>query len=236
MAKKSDLLTSFNAAFRGFLYVVKRERNFRIHLCAGVIVIIGSLFLNLPITEFLILILIITFVLITELTNTLIEMLIDNFVQEYNVRIKRIKDIGAALVLISATSSVIIGYLILAKHFPPNWKNAFESIGKSPWYITFVALIIISSLAIFLKFILKRGSLLTGGMPSIHSGIAFSIWTTVTFLTFKKEPLISLLVFLLAFWVAQSRILRKIHKIEEVIIGAILGILITVIIFQIFWR
>ncbi len=236
MKKQNDLLSSFNAAFRGFIYILKRERNFRIHIGIGVAVVIGSLFLNLSLTEFLVIILTITLVLVCEMVNTLIEMAVDAFVQEYRVKAKKIKDLGAALVLLSATTSVIIGYLILSKHFPPEVRNAFENIAHSSWYITFIALLMITTLAIILKFILKRDSLLTGGMPSIHSGISFSIWTIVSFLTFKQEPLISLLVFLLAFWVAQSRVMRKIHRVEEVVIGGVTGILFTILIFQIFWR
>ena len=54
--------------------------------------------------------------------------------------------------------------------------------------------------------------------------------------TFHDFPVISLLVFILAFWVAQGRVLKGIHKIEEVVIGGLIGILVTTLIFQIFWR
>ena len=235
MRKKNDLLSSFNSAFRGLIYILKRERNFRIHVGIGTAVIVGSLFLNLSLSEFLILVLTVSMVLMCETVNTLIEMLIDAFFPEYSDTAKRIKDTGACLVLLSAITSVIIGYLILSKRFPPEARNAFENIAHSPWYITFIALLLVTTLTIILKFIIKKESLLTGGMPSIHSGISFSIWTIVSFLTFKHEPLISLLVFLLAFWVAQSRVMKKIHNVEEVIIGGVTGILFTILIFQIFW-
>ncbi|HPC30102.1 MAG TPA: hypothetical protein PLI50_07785, partial [bacterium] len=54
----------------------------------------------------------------------------------------------------------------------------------------------------------------------------------VSMLTFKTEPLISVLVFLLAIWVAQGRIIKHIHTIEETVIGAVFGILLTVLLFQ----
>lgn len=234
--KEGDVVSSFNSAFRGLIYVLKVERNFRIHIGFAVAVIIGSLFWGLPLTEFLILILVVTLVLIAEITNTLIEMFVDTFVQEYTINAKRIKDVGASLVLIATCSACIIGYLVLAKHFPQGWRSSFENIANSPWYITFIILLLVLSITILLKVILKKEALLSGGMPSIHSGLSFSIWTIVSFLTFKEYPLVSLLVFLLAFWVAQSRILRKIHTIEEVTIGGFVGILITVTVFQIFIR
>lgn len=232
---KNDLLSSFDSAFRGFLYALKKERNLRIHFGIGVLVLLGSLFLNLVLAEFLILVLLVTLVLVTEIFNTLIEMIMDTFGKEYSIRVKRIKDMGAALVLLPASASLIVGYLLIAKNFPPAWRNAFGNISHSPWYITFIILVLIISSSITLKFTLRRGSLLTGGMPSIHSGISFSIWTIVSFYTFRENPMISLFVFILAFWVAQSRVIKKIHNMEEVIIGALSGILITIMIFQIFW-
>jgi diacylglycerol kinase (ATP) len=216
--------------------VLKVERNFKVHLAVAAFVILASIFFDIPLTEFLILVLTVTAVLIAELMNTVIEMVMDTFVHEYRVQVKRIKDISAAVVLVTAVASIMIGYLILARHFPPGLKFAFDNLRNSPWYITFVALFIITVLSVFLKFVLKRDSLLSGGMPSIHSGIAFGIWAIISFLTFKDQPIISFLVLFLACLVAQSRVIRKIHRLEEVVIGAITGILVTVIIFQIFWR
>jgi len=58
----------------------------------------------------------------------------------------------------------------------------------------------------------------------------------ISFFTFKDFPVISLLVFILAFWVAQSRVAKRIHTIEEVVIGGIIGIFFTILLFQLFWR
>jgi len=233
---KGDLVSSFDSAFRGLFYVLKVERNFRIHAAIGTGVIVLSLFLNIPLGDFLILVLTVTLVIVAELVNTVVEMLIDSFIQEYRIKAKRIKDAAAALVLVTAASSLIVGYLVMARYFPPEWGHAFENIAHSPWYITFLVLILVVVTTVVLKFTLKMDSLVTGGMPSLHSAISFSIWTAVSFMTFGREPLVSLLVLLLALWVAQSRVQRKIHRIEEVVIGAAVGILITVIAFQVFWR
>ena len=231
---RGDLVSSFDSAFRGLFYVLKVERNFRIHAVIGSCVILLSLFLNIPLGDFLILVLTVTLVIVAELVNTVVEMLIDSFIKEYRIKAKRIKDTAAAVVLVSAASSLVVGYLVVARYFPPGWRYAFENIAHSPWYITFIILTLVIITAVVLKFILKMDSLITGGMPSLHSAISFSIWMIVSFLTFSREPLISFLVLLLAFWVAQSRVQRKIHRIEEVVIGAVVGMLITTMVFQIF--
>ncbi|HPP66689.1 MAG TPA: diacylglycerol kinase, partial [bacterium] len=188
---------------------------------------------NLPFLEFLILVLLVALVIITEIFNTVVEMLVDLFTSQYDIQVRRIKDISAATVLVSVVTAIVIGYLLFAKYFPPSFRNAFENLAKSPWYLTFITLFLISFLYIILKSLIKRQVFISGGMPSIHSGLAFSIWIIVSMLTFKTEPLISVLVLLLAIWVAQGRIIKHIHTIEEIVIGAVFGILLTVLLFQI---
>ncbi|MCM8806159.1 MAG: diacylglycerol kinase [Candidatus Omnitrophica bacterium] len=231
--KRQDIVQSFTNAFRGLFYALKTERNLCIHFGIGCFVVIAGIFFRLPFLEFLILILVVAIVIISEIFNTVIEMLTDMFYREYHIQVRKIKDVAAASVLISAGTSVIIGYLLFAKYFPPSFRNAFENLANSPWYLTFLILFFISALYIMLKSLIKKEALISGGMPSIHSGIAFSIWVIVSMLTFKTEPLVSVLVLLLAIWVAQGRIIKHIHTIEETVIGAIFGILITVLLFQI---
>ncbi|HOK81061.1 MAG TPA: diacylglycerol kinase [bacterium] len=230
--KKQDIVESFTNAFRGLFYALKTERNLCIHFAIGCAVIIGGIFFRLPFLEFLILIMVVTMVIITEIFNTVVEMFSDMLYPQYYIQVRKIKDVAASAVLISAITSVIIGYLLFAKYFPPSFRNAFENLANSPWYLTFLVLFFISSLYIVLKSIIRKQALISGGMPSIHSGIAFSIWVIVSMLTFRSEPLVSVLVLLLAIWVAQGRVIKRIHTVEETVIGAIFGILITVLLIQ----
>ncbi|HOK57233.1 MAG TPA: diacylglycerol kinase [bacterium] len=234
--KNSSLLESFNSAFNGLIYVFKRERNFKIHVFMGIVAILLSLFFHVPFTETLIIIVLISLVMVSEIINTGIEILSENMSKENQNIIKVVKDICASAVLVSSIFAFICGYLIFIKFFPEGFRNIFENIARSPWYFTFITLIIVSFLTIVLKILTGESFTLAGGMPSVHSGIAFSIWVAISFLTFKDYPVISPLVFLLSFWVAQSRITKKIHTIEEVIIGGIIGIIVTILLFQIFWR
>ncbi|MCM8818025.1 MAG: diacylglycerol kinase [Candidatus Omnitrophica bacterium] len=234
--KNSTLLDSFNRAFNGVFFVLKTERNFKIHIFIAILVILVSLFLHIPITEFIIILVLINLVVVCEIINTAIELLSDHIDEEKKQIVKIIKDVSAGGVLISSMVSFICGYLIFIKYFPQGFRNIFENIANSHWYFTLVILLVVILLFLILKGITKKKFSLSGGMPSIHSGISFSIWIAISFLTFKDYPVISPLVFLLSFWVAQSRITKKIHEIIEVVMGAILGIIITILIFQIFWR
>lgn len=230
---RKDIVSSFTDAFRGLFFITKTQRNFRIHLFIAAFVILCGLFLKMPLVpDFLILILVVLFVVVAEIMNTVVEMMVDLLIDTYDIKARRIKDVAASVVLVASGGAVITGYLILAKYFPPSFRNAFANLASSPWYFTFGVFMFIVLLYGALKSFLKKGTLIVGGMPSIHSGLAFCVWTIVSFLTFRQEPLISLLVLLLAFWVAQGRILKGIHKIEEVTIGAIGGIFITILVFQ----
>ncbi|MCM8764290.1 MAG: diacylglycerol kinase [Candidatus Omnitrophica bacterium] len=234
--KNQDIVESFTNSFRGLFYALKNERNLRIHFGIGCFVILCGIFFKLPFVDFLVLVLVVSMVIVAEIFNTAIEMFSDMFFNQYHIQIRKIKDIAASAVLVSAIVSVIIGYLLFAPYFPPSFRNAFENLAASPWHFTFIVLFLISFLYIMLKSLIRKQALISGGMPSVHSGIAFSIWVIVSMLTFKSEPLVSVLVLLLAIWVAQGRIIKHIHTIEETVIGAIFGILLTVLLFQILER
>jgi diacylglycerol kinase (ATP) len=233
---RRDVVSSFNNAMTGLLYIVKEERNFRIHLVFGFLVISMSLFLKVPLSEFLILLLVIGMVLFAEIINTVIEKIVDVFTDKYHTEARKAKDIAASAVFITAIWAFITGYLILVKYFPEGWRNIFTNIAESPWYLSFISLVLVILLALIMKYLFSKKVALAGGMPSIHSVMAFSIWTAISIFTFHEVPVISLLVFILAFWVAQGRVLKGIHKIIEVVVGGIIGILFTSLIFQLFWR
>lgn len=102
----------FRFAFNGLKEAIKRERNFRIHLIIMVIVFCVSIYFRLNVQEWIIIIILIHSVLITELINSIVERIIDYVKPEFHPEAKIIKDISAAVVLIAALTSIIIGCLI----------------------------------------------------------------------------------------------------------------------------
>lgn len=108
----SKRLASFKFAFTGLCSLFKHEHNSRLHLIAALLVIALGFILGISRTEWMILVIIIAMVLITEILNSAIESLADYISPEYNSIIKRVKDYGAAAVLISAITSVIVGLII----------------------------------------------------------------------------------------------------------------------------
>lgn len=103
---------SINYAIQGISYLFSTQRNARIHLVAGTLAVTLGFWLTISKTEWLIITLCIAMVLILEAFNTAIETLCDFINPEFNSRIKVIKDLSAAAVLISAIASMICGLII----------------------------------------------------------------------------------------------------------------------------
>jgi len=117
MKKQSKLffagrMKSFHYAFSGLKTVFLEETNFRIHLIAAVIAVIFGFLLKISILEWSVIIFVIGFVFVTEILNSSIETLADTFSLEKNENVKKLKDMSAAAVLVSAISALIVGLII----------------------------------------------------------------------------------------------------------------------------
>ena len=223
---------SANYAIEGILHAAKTERHLRYHFYAAVLILLLSLILGITRFEFIAIAIVAIIVLSVEMLNTAIEATVDIIFKEYDNRAKIIKDIAAGAVLTASIGAAVVGYII----FLPYLKNIFENglkiakhSGEDIAIISFVVLLI---LVIITKTFFGKGSPLRGGIPSGHAAIAFSIWAAVTFLSEAFLP--SFLVLILAVLVAQSRVSIGVHKPWEVILGALLGSVVTFSLFKLF--
>ena len=114
MTKNSTFIQSLRHAIDGFVFLLKNEKNARIHLVATFGVLIISSFLSLKKYEWLLILLAISMVWITELFNTALENLFNLVKPEKNEFVKIGKDTSAAAVLLTAVFTIIVGLLILA--------------------------------------------------------------------------------------------------------------------------
>jgi len=223
---------SFNAAVEGFIYVLKTERNMRIHFLAAFFFILLGIYLNFTYLEILALCVTITLVLASEMINTAVELLVDMIKSDFHPIARFVKDISAGAVLLASINAVIVGYMLFSRKLPFNVTDATENISHSPWHITFIALIVVFGVTIIGKMLSRKGTPLRGGMPSGHAAIAFAIWTIIVFLT--NNSIVIVLTFLMAFLIARHRIKDSIHTLWEVFAGSLLGVLLTTLVFQIF--
>ena len=107
-----NLIKSFGYAFKGIMYTLKTQRNFKIHLVAAIIVIGLASFFEVSKFEWLILLLTIGLVLFAELLNTSIEKIVDLVSPEYHILAKHAKDTAAASVLILAITAIVIACIV----------------------------------------------------------------------------------------------------------------------------
>lgn len=106
------LLRSFGYALQGVRGAVSSEQNAKVHVLAIICVVIAGLYFKLSRIEWVAVIIVFGIVLSAEIFNTAIEELANAVSLEYDERIKRVKDLAAGAVLITAVSAVIIGLLI----------------------------------------------------------------------------------------------------------------------------
>ncbi len=111
--KNRNPIESFNNAFQGIWYTIVNERNMKIHLVIGTIVILMSLWVRVSKIEFTILCLTIAMVICFELINTAVEVVVNIIVDVYHPKAKIIKDVSAGAVFVSAIFSIVIGLFIL---------------------------------------------------------------------------------------------------------------------------
>lgn len=229
--RRTKIVDSFNCAIEGLIYVLKSQRNMRIHFLFAVLLLLLGIYLNLRGIELLILLMAIAFVLFAEMFNTAIEYTVDLISNTVNPLARIIKDISAGAVLLASATGLIVFYMIFSRYLNMPFESAVIRIKESPWHITFIALVVVLSTVVAAKVLLHKGTPMRGGMPSGHAAMAFCIWTAVLFSTTNNFIIIS--TFILAFLVARSRLANAVHNVWEVLSGAILGILATTVIFQI---
>lgn len=110
-----DLRQSFVHAFHGLVFCLKHERNFRIHICAAVLTILLGFIVRFSAIEFVLLILTISSVMVTEILNTMIEKTIDTFTNKFSPTAKVVKDASAGAVFICAIVSVVVGLILFLR-------------------------------------------------------------------------------------------------------------------------
>ena len=118
------LVKSFAHALHGLKICFISELNFRIHTVLAIIAIAFAIVFNVSILEWMAISFCIAFVIAMEMLNTAIEKLCDVTHQEFHPGVKKVKDIAAGAVLVSAVFSLITGLTI----FLPKIIAYFKSV------------------------------------------------------------------------------------------------------------
>jgi diacylglycerol kinase (ATP) len=204
----------------------------RYHLYAAILLLVTAFVLGVSRTEFVILLTMAVVVISVEMLNTAIEIITDILFKEYDQRAKIIKDTAAGAVLITAVGAVVTGYIILFEPIKDFFYSGLSIAKHTGTDTAVVALLVVLILVVIAKAFSGKGEPLRGGMPSGHAAASFSIWVSVTMIS--GSFMTSVLVFIMAVLIAQSRVSTGIHKPSEVILGALLGTAVTFLLFKVF--
>jgi len=106
---------SLKLALKGILYLFLFHRNMRIIFMLGILTFLLGLYLKLKGIELVALCITITLVFMAEIFNTAIEMSMNMLTAKYHIRIKLVKDIAAAVVLLASLNAIVVGYILFVR-------------------------------------------------------------------------------------------------------------------------
>jgi diacylglycerol kinase (ATP) len=225
-------LKSANFAIEGILHGARTQRHLRYHFISAAAVLIVSYILGVTRMEFILLSLAVILVLSAEMLNSAVEAVVDLVSPDYTEKARIAKDIAAGAVFITAFGAAVLGYVILFPYIKKIFYEGFHVAKHSNEDISLISFILVLISVIIAKTYFGKGHPLKGGMPSGHSALAFSVWVSVTYTT--ENFLASLLCFVLAALIAQSRVAVKVHSPSEVVTGALMGATLTFLLFKLF--
>jgi len=225
-------IKSANFAIEGILHAAKTQKHLRYHFYSAAAVLLLSYILGISRTEFLIISLSVIAVLLAEMFNTAIEATIDIISPEHSEKARIVKDIAAGAVFVTAFGVAVVGYIILFPYIRDIFHKGLYITKHSKEEIAIISFIIVLILVVITKASFGKGHPLSGGMPSGHAALAFSVWVAITYIT--ENFIASLLCFILAVIIAQSRVITKVHSWWEVILGSLIGAVATFLLFRLF--
>ena len=106
------LIKSFAFALNGIKACFSKEPNFKIHTGIAIGVVASGIFFQISLTEWVLMLICMGFVLCMEMINTAIEQLCNIVYNQPHPGIKIIKDISAGAVLVSAIVAAICGVIV----------------------------------------------------------------------------------------------------------------------------
>ena len=110
--KNHNPVHSLKTAWQGFIKVVLKESSFKYLLIIAVFVFVLMFCFPLRRIERMTLVLTIFLVLFLDLINSSIERILDYIQPRYDLKIKEIKDLLSAIVLLGCLASLIVGLVI----------------------------------------------------------------------------------------------------------------------------
>lgn len=111
-----QFIKSLQYALRGIRYVYMHEQNIRLQTAVAVLVCVLGYLVELRQSEWVVVLLLIALVIMAEVLNSVMERFIDIVKPRYERQVQVVKDMLAAMVMLAAITSLIIGTVIFWPH------------------------------------------------------------------------------------------------------------------------
>lgn len=141
MKVRRKIKDSLSYAIAGIVYVLKTQRNMRVHFTVAIAVLFFSSFFNLSNFELLAIFFAIVLVILSEMVNTAIESTVDILTEEYNSKAKIAKNVAAGAVLIAALNSVVIGLVVFLNKINQFLPNIILVASQSTLHLMFILIV-----------------------------------------------------------------------------------------------
>lgn len=112
MVSFKQLQRSFRYGGAGLKFVWQNEQNFRIQVGMATAVILVMIFFRVTLGEAIVLMMLIIFVLVLEVLNTIFEKFVDILKPRLHAYVGVIKDMMAAAVLLASVGSAIVAGMV----------------------------------------------------------------------------------------------------------------------------
>lgn len=218
-------LDSFGYAVEGIVHVFRTQRHMRFHFLTLILILMIGLVFRLGALKMAVLFTVCSSVLIAEMFNTAVESVVDMITQAYHPLAKLAKDIAAGAVLITAINAAVVGLILFFGNGAVRRLQIGAEHDPQPLAVVLTVVVLVLVIVMVSKILGGKGSILSGGIVSGHSAVSFFLAATLIYRS--GDWLTAVLALLLALLVAQSRVEGKIHTLQEVVLGGLLGILFT---------
>jgi diacylglycerol kinase (ATP) len=181
--RDGGLRGSFAAAFNGVLRTVATQRNMKVHLVAGLMVMIVGMALPLDLETRVALLFAVSIVFFAEILNTALEALIDLFVDDFHRLAMLAKDAAAGGVLVFAITTIVV----LAEILWMRWALVTDNLASVQRSVVFgVPLALVEGLGLFVR--------LPRPWMAVRFGVALAL--LLPLVTHTRDPLFAFMAVL----------------------------------------
>ncbi len=114
--EKHHLIRKFGYAFRGITEAITIDNSFKYHFTAAILAVIVGLALRISESEWIAIIIVIAMVLVAEMFNTVCEIMMKMYTNQYHDLAKKLLDVSAGAVLFASIAALVVGIIIFGNN------------------------------------------------------------------------------------------------------------------------